>query len=869
MDYQPSQSGWPIQAQDNAQRFEFSGTFDQTRVNLQRAGEAAFNTIRFILIALAIVGLLAEAFGVWINFSELSLGLPFAHKFYNLIFWISVLGDTYLFALINHRNRQSRALFITTKAREEWDKLGKPVDVYQLFTRDAQDAWNSIPNIATQTQSAPNSYVVLISLLQTDSGKLAFLRLGIQVDDIITMLKGQASRIGVATIDQELINKLPFLGLEAAIRLRSPSIDPLLLLCSLVAELPNDHPMQQLLFKLGISQETLEVLAVWIFNIRLLSEELSTFRKLASFRSDSEIDKGLTAVPTPYLDQFSEDLTRQAKYGQLPVALGREADVDGVLKLLSEGRRNVFIKGAQGSGRKTVIHELAYRMVTEEVPELLQDKRLVKLELSGIVGSRVPAETVLVEALNEAEKSGNIALVLEDIHVLAKATSGKGLSLLEILVSNVAESNLVVIGTTTIMDYSDYLQRTLNFDQAFSSYELLDLSPRSILLACCVRASLLENKFGVMFTFQTIQTAISLSDQYFKDTAQPQKAINLMTEAATRAHNGGEKERLVTQEMIEKIVAEKTHVPEGTFTQKEADKLLNLESELAQSVVGQKQAVRAVVEALQRARSGLSRGTRPIASFLFVGPTGVGKTELAKTLARTYFGSEEYFLRLDMSEYQGSDGIEKLLGSKGDTQDTMFVRHIKNFPFCLFLMDEFEKASRDVLNLFLQILEDGRITNSKGETLDLTHAIIIATSNAGTPDIQAGIKAGEELAQIKARLFDQILMKSFAPELLNRFDGVILFTPLAPEEVEAITQLQIKRLSKQLLETKGIEFEATPAALSFIAQKAYDPLLGARPIRRFLQDNVETLLAKILLTAPVERGTKLMLDLQNDQLTIA
>jgi ATP-dependent Clp protease ATP-binding subunit ClpA len=293
-----------------------------------------------------------------------------------------------------------------------------------------------------------------------------------------------------------------------------------------------------------------------------------------------------------------------------------------------------------------------------------------------------------------------------------------------------------------------------------------------------------------------------------------------------------------------------------------------LESELAQSIVGQKPAVQAVVEALQRARSGLSRGTRPIASFLFVGPTGVGKTELAKQLARSYFGSEQYFLRLDMSEYQGNDGIEKMLGGKNDTQDTMFVKHIKNFPFCLFLLDEFEKASRDVLNLFLQILEDGRITTARGETLKLTNTIIIATSNAGTPDIQAGIKEGKSLALIRDILFEQILLKSFAPELLNRFDGVILFTPLSQSEVEQITQLALKRLAAQLLDTKGITFEYTAAAVTEIAIKAYDPLLGARPIRRYLQDHVETLLAKILLSQNPARGTKLTLDLQNGEFTI-
>src|SRR6185503_2394509 len=512
----------------------------------------------------------------------------------------------------------------------------------------------------------------------------------------------------------------------------------------------------------------------------------------------------------------------QAKYGRLPVALGREADLERALAVLSDAQQNVLILGAPGSGRSALISELAYRMVTEDVPAALQDKRLVRLDLSGVVGSRLPPETVISEALAEAEKSGNIVVVLEDIHALGKAQGERGLSLLEVLVNRLADSPLIVFGTTTPGDYEDYLKPTLNFDQQFTKIELGELNREAAIFACAIRASFLEAKNDVFFMFEAILSAIDLSDQYIKDSAQPQKAIQLLTEAATKAGKGSDTEKIITKETIQKLVAELTHVPEESFTQAEAQKLLSLEDDLSKFVIGQKPAVKAVVEALQRARSGLIKKTRPIASFLFVGPTGVGKTELAKTLARVYFGSESYFLRLDMSEYQSGDGIERLLGDKDDETLTGFVKHLKTYPFCLFLLDEFEKASRDVLNLFLQVLEDGRLTTAKGETLDLTHTIIIATSNAGTPEIQAGITAGETIEAIRGRLFDQILTKQFAPELLNRFDGVILFAPLSHEEVESITALQLGGLSKQLYETKGLTLNVAPEALSFIAKNAYD-----------------------------------------------
>jgi ATP-dependent Clp protease ATP-binding subunit ClpA len=253
---------------------------------------------------------------------------------------------------------------------------------------------------------------------------------------------------------------------------------------------------------------------------------------------------------------------------------------------------------------------------------------------------------------------------------------------------------------------------------------------------------------------------------------------------------------------------------------------------------------------------------------MFVGPTGVGKTELAKTLTKVYFGDADFLLRLDMSEYRGGDGLQKLLGSKDDTINSPFVNHLKNHPFCLFLLDEFEKASPEILNLFLQILEDGRLTTGKGETLNLTHTIIIATSNAGTSEIQAGLTNGKALEDIKKTLSADILQKHFAPELLNRFDGIILFTPLSPAEVAQITVLQLQGLANQLLDSKGLKLSWTEQAVNDIATKGYDAALGARPIRRYVQDNVQNLLAQLILTTNPSRGTTISLDVENDTLVL-
>ncbi|HVY67655.1 MAG TPA: AAA family ATPase, partial [Patescibacteria group bacterium] len=347
----------------------------------------------------------------------------------------------------------------------------------------------------------------------------------------------------------------------------------------------------------------------------------------------------------------------------------------------------------------------------------------------------------------------------------------------------------------------------------------------------------------------------------------PQRAIAVLAEAARRAKMSADKYKVISAGAVQKIVSEKAHVPAESLGENEAQKLLGLESELQKFVVGQVQAVRAVSEALRRARSGLASAARPLASFLFLGPTGVGKTELAKTLAAVYFGEEKYLLRLDMSEFRGPDGLAKLLGAESARLDTPLIKHLKNYPFCLLLLDEFEKASPEVWNIFLQILEDGRLTTAKGETLDLTHAMVIATSNAGTRDIQEGLRSGQALDQIQNQLFNNILTGIFPPELLNRFDGIVLFTPLSQPEVKQIALLQLQHLASQLKD-KGIKIGFTENVVSDIAAKAFDPLLGARPIRRYIQDHLESFVAKMILSKKLSRGSEITIDIKDGELAI-
>lgn len=862
LQFTKSDGGWPVSASSNGARFEFSGTFSKIRIEKENAEKGAGKIVRIVLAAVLALGGIAFVYSAYrVGYYENDIFFIFRHHIYNLFVWIGVLAGLYLWAERIHKSAEYEVTRVLSPAVvTSWSKRAFPVDIYSLFTDGAREVWNgSVAVAGTYGASSPNTTHIFLSLLNHSSIKLVFYRFGVNPDSFRPALEEYVKR---GNIDEsEYVEKLPFVALSEALKMRNRSIDPLMLLCALATLLPDEHVIQKIFFNLDLSYEKLEAIAAWIFNIDLLVADDKIFRKLARHKSDKGINKGLTAVPTPYLDQFSEDLTIAAKYHRLPRALGRDEDLDKVIELFGQGK-SVLVKGAVGTGRKTVVNDLAFRMAQETVPPFFQDKRLIKLELAGILGTKVPPEQALLNVFKEAEHSGNIIFAIENIEQLVKAVGSEGLSILDVLVSHLDNSSIPVIATTTPEDYQTSLRNVPKFNELFATYELSDLNPQAVLVACTVRASQFESATGAFFLFQAIEEAIKLTDEFFRDIGQPEKTIDVLKEASQRVRNSPKEQKVIRPDLIQQIISEKTHVPTQNFGQDEADKLLNLEDEIGKRVIGQREAVVAVSEGLRRARSGLSSGQRPIASFLFVGPTGVGKTELAKTLAKVYFGDERYLLRLDMSEYEGVDGMRKLLGITGSGSSTPFITHLKTYPFSLFLLDELEKASGDVLNLFLQVLEDGRITTADGQTLDLTHTMVIGTSNAGTPEIQGGLREGKTLDQIKAVLMDQILTKYYRPEFLNRFDGIILFQPLKPEEVQEITRLQLGGVASQLL-AKKIKITFSDAVVVKVATEAFDPLLGGRPIRRYIQDHVESVIAKLLLSKKLDRGAEVVLDVSD------
>jgi ATP-dependent Clp protease ATP-binding subunit ClpA len=869
---------WPLKARSKNFEFIFSGSFNPARIqneNLRNLLGFCSKVLFWAILLLGIGGLFTSSYFCWLLKDPLFLIRP---SVFNIAFYFGIFAALYLWS-----QKKEKEISQYSPNLAGWESLGGlkngvRVDIFELFSESAKKVWGNSLNMAKKRRDdlkklnpkfnlrinpEVTANDLALSLLNDKNIGMVFLRLGVDIDEIKKLVK-KYSLIN-SEEPKETLAKIPFAAFTESLKLHNKTVDPLMLLCALAQNLPKEHFLQAMFFNIDLTADKLEIISSWIFNLKILSDDLKIFHKLSKFKPDNEINKGLTSVPTYYLDQFSRDLTHMAKRGALPLALGRGADLHEIFKILSSGSRNLLVKGEAGTGRTTLVNELAYKMATEQVPKIWQDKRLVSLEISAILGQPQKCEQIFIQCLNEAEKSGNIILVIEDAHSLARASSQNGLSLLELLVDFLQNYNLMAIATTGLEDYVDYLKPCANFDQVFTSYELSPLSKEGIMLACCVRASLLEGQNQCLFLYQAIEEAVKLTDLFMKGEGQPQKAISVLVEAANRAKNSSNK--VVSPGEIQKIVSEKTHIPSQTLSQNEEEKLLNLETELSKYIVGQNAAVTAIAEGLRRARSGLSSQARPLASFLFLGPTGVGKTEIARVLAKKYFGEEHYLIRLDMSEFQGPEGIIKLLGSPERKIDPPLIKHLKNYPFCLLLLDEFEKASSEIINLFLQILEDGRLTSGQGEVLDMTHCLIIATSNAGSKQIQAGLKEHKTFEQIKQQLFSLTLTATFPPELLNRFDAIILFSSLDTEQIKQIAILQLQDLKQKLFE-KGIKAEFSDNVVSDIAQNAFDPSLGARPIRRYIQDHLEGFVAKLILGKQLPRGANITIDLVDGQLTV-
>ncbi|MDO8657950.1 MAG: ATP-dependent Clp protease ATP-binding subunit [Candidatus Levybacteria bacterium] len=597
------------------------------------------------------------------------------------------------------------------------------------------------------------------------------------------------------------------------------------------------------------------------------------------------------------LEKFGVDLTDQAKQGLLDPVVGRDREIERLVHiLLRRTKNNPIIIGEAGVGKTAIIEGLAQKIVDGSAPKDLLSKKVIQLDMSSLVAGashRGEFEERLRNVIKETQaSSGTIILFVDEIHTLMGAGDSEGtMDASNIIKPFLARGQLQVIGTTTTAEYRKYFEKDKAFERRFQPIIVEEPSEEVAIEMLNVLKPKYENFHKVVITPEAIESAVHLSKRYIGERLLPDKAVDLLDEAGAEVRlqqsTGKRQDTNVKGQDIEKVVSSWTGIPITKLTENESEKLLHLEDMIHKHLINQENAVAAVAEAVRRGRIGLASANRPISSFIFLGPTGVGKTELAKTLAEILFGKQEMMIRLDMSEYMEKHEVAKLIGAPpgyvGYEEGGQLTEAVRAKPYSIVLLDEIEKAHPDVFNILLQVLEDGRLTDNKGNTISFKNTIIIATSNIGSTLIQQqlidnlskdAIKANDPNAQNqksgeqddKDKKFEELskillgeLRKFFKPELLNRFDEVVIFEPLDRKNMFDVAKLGINATRKLLLEQK-IDLEITQRALEQLAKEGYDPIYGARPLRRLIQSSIENSIALLIIGKTFLPGDKILID---------
>jgi len=606
-------------------------------------------------------------------------------------------------------------------------------------------------------------------------------------------------------------------------------------------------------------------LAEWHWNLREARAGAKKFWLMKNLRLLGTVGKDWAAGYSITLDRFSYDLSRTVTVKRFPRAVGHEREKESIERTLSRRElNNVLLVGNPGSGRRRLIEDLATRaQLGESKSDFVNYKKIVELDVSYLLSSiqsLEEAEAVLVQAFREVVSAGNIILVIDELHNFVgegfQAPAAGRVNIASVLSPYLKLPDFPFIAMTTFSGLHRYIEPDSSLLSLFEKVEVPELSADETLLVLEKSVPSLEHTYKKFISYPALQTIVAFSDKYIQAVPFPKKAIDLLDDAmgflAQKAYP------VLLPEHIAAVLTERTQIPVGEIETKEKEVLLDLEQLIHARIIDQEEAVEDVASALRRGRTEISTRKGPLGSFLFLGPTGVGKTETAKALAAIYFGSESRMIRLDMSEFQQIEDIDRLLGSS--KEEGLLTTAVRENPFSLLLLDELEKAHPNILNLFLQVLDEAYITDGLGRKVDFRHTMIIATSNAGYQLILQALKEKADFSALKERMLDYLFEQGiYRPEFLNRFDGVVLFKPLSPEHLLAIAELMLSKLKKNLKE-KGIDFVITQTLKEKIVELGYNPVFGARNMRRVIQDKVEDALATSLLKDELKRGDRVEID---------
>jgi ATP-dependent Clp protease ATP-binding subunit ClpC len=589
----------------------------------------------------------------------------------------------------------------------------------------------------------------------------------------------------------------------------------------------------------------------------------------------------LTAGPpatSALLDQYGENLTQRARDGGLDPVVGRDREIDRILVVLScRTKNNPVLLGEPGVGKTAVVEGLCRRIAARDVPETLRAKHVYTLDLSSLVaGSRYRGdfEERLKKVIKECRTRGDIILFIDEIHTLVGAGAAEGaIDAASILKPMLARGELQTIGATTTAEYRKYFEKDAALARRFQPVPIDEPTSAEAVEILKGLRNRYEEYHHVSYTDVALATAVTLADRYVADRFLPDKAIDLIDEAGAWAHVRGRGDGQIGGEQIAEVLANWTGIPVQRLTEKETSRLLRMEDELHKRIIGQEEAVRAVSKAIRRTRAGLKDPKRPSGSFIFAGPSGVGKTELSKALAEFLFGSEDALIQLDMSEFHDRYTVSRLVGAPpgyvGYDEGGQLTEKVRRKPFSVVLFDEIEKAHPDVFNTLLQILEDGRLTDGQGRIVDFKNTVIILTTNLGTRDVAKAVSLGFQTAdgtqdRMAAKVHDA-LKQHFRPEFLNRIDDTIVFPRLTEADMRAIVDVLLARIDLRLRD-RDMGVEVTDAARRHLVANGFDPSFGARPLRRTIQREVEDVLAERILLDDLRPGRVVVVDCEESAL---
>jgi ATP-dependent Clp protease ATP-binding subunit ClpC len=627
-----------------------------------------------------------------------------------------------------------------------------------------------------------------------------------------------------------------------------------------VALIDNNRYLQEVIYKKEINKEDVFQLTSW--NLRLKEKENPfLYRNLLKKGS---IGLEWTSGYTPFLDRFSRDITNEVKRGGFQETIGHQEEIKSVERVLSRGEVNSpIIVGEPGAGRRSVVRQIAKNSFLGVGAESVKHRRFLEVDLPLIIScfdNKEDVRSTIDKIFTEAYRAGNIILTINNFHNFVGEKEKMGVvDISGVLSSYLQVPSFRVIGVTNYTGFRKTVEKNERITSLMEKIEIKEVDEKETLLLLERFGLYFERRYKRMISFIALKEVISLSDRYIMKSCFPEKAIDLLEETMTYVSQL--EDYIVLPSHVQKIVSEKTEVPVGKIDNKEKKILLDMEKLLGERIIGQERAVKAVSLALRRNRAGVDLRKGLIGSFLFLGSTGVGKTETAKALADIYFGSKKRVNRIDMSEFQSISDVSRLIGSF--QEEGVLVSGVKEDPFSLILLDEIEKAHPDILNLFLQVLDEGHITSGRGEKIDFRNCMLVATSNAGYQIINEVLEQNDDLQEAKEKILKTIFRKSiFRPEFVNRFDEVVLFNSLKKEDLLFIADINLEKIKKHL-KKKDIDFEISSELKKKIVEISYDPLFGAREMQRVIQNKVGDSLSSAILKGKIKRGDSFKVNPEN------